>query len=169
MVINTLNGSVVDVWNAGDDTQRARTVKIGDILYLGFENTGIARYDLVNQTWLQAWDGSQGYISDDDVTALVYGRAEGTLYGPGDFGLTLIDVVNNTVLKSWNRGTIPTDQTLSNTPPADIEIIGDVLHYSLQRSNSWWASNDDIIESTSTTTLVRQYWMSVARSAHPQW
>ena len=143
-VINTLNGSVIDVWNAGDDTQRARTVKIGDILYIGFENTGIARFDLSNQTWLQSWDGSQGYINDDDVTALVHGRASGTMWAGGDFGLTLIDVVNDTVLKSWNRGSNTNGPTLSNTAPADIEIIGDVLHYSIQRSNSWWASNDDI-------------------------
>ena len=33
---------VLEVWTAGDDTQRAKTVKIGEILYLGFENTGIA-------------------------------------------------------------------------------------------------------------------------------
>ena len=157
-VINTLNGSVIDVWTAGDSTQRARTVKIGDILYLGFENTGIARYDLVNQTWLQAWDGTQGYINDDDVTALVHGRNEGTMWAGGDFGLVLIDVVNDTVLKSWNRGANNDGPTLSNTPPADIVIIGDVLHYSLQRSNSWWASNDDIIRiyldnNTSLSTL----------------
>jgi len=157
-VINTLNGSVIDVWTAGDSTQRARTVKIGDILYLGFENTGIARYDLVNQTWLQAWDGTQGYISDDDVTALVPGRSEGTMWAGGDFGLALIDVVNDTVLKSWNRGTNTDGPTLSNTPPADIVIIDDVLHYSLQRSNSWWASNDQIFRiyldnNTSLTTL----------------
>ncbi|HJM23861.1 MAG TPA: two-component regulator propeller domain-containing protein, partial [Candidatus Thalassarchaeum sp.] len=157
-VINTLNGSVIDVWTAGDSTQRARTVKIGDILYLGFENTGIARYDLVNQTWLQAWDGTQGYINDDDVTALVHGRNEGTMWAGGDFGLVLIDVVNDTVLKSWNRGANNDGPTLSNTPPADIVIIGDVLHYSLQRSNSWWNSNDDIIRiyldnNTSLSTL----------------
>ena len=157
-VINTLNGSVIDVWTAGDSTQRARTVKIGDILYLGFENTGIARYDLVNQTWLQAWDGTQGYINDDDVTALVHGRNEGTMWAGGDFGLVLIDVVNDTVLKSWNRGANNDGPTLSNTPPADIVIIEDVLHYSLQRSNSWWASNDDIIRiyldnNTSLSTL----------------
>ena len=143
-VINTLNGTVIEVWNAGDSTQRARTVKIGDILYLGFENTGIARYNLANQTWLQAWDGTQGYIDDDDVTALVMGRSEGTMWAGGDFGLTLIDVVNDTVLKSWNRGTNTDGPTLSDTPPADIVIMGDVLHYSLQRSNSWWASNDQI-------------------------
>ena len=129
---------------AGDDTLRALSVKIGDILYIGFENTGIARFDLSNQTWLQSWDGSQGYINDDDVTALVHGRAPGTMWAGGDFGLTLIDVVNDTVLKSCNRGSNTNGPTLSNTAPADIEIIGDVLHYSIQRSNSWWASNDDI-------------------------
>ena len=157
-VIDSLNGSVIEVWNAGDDTQRARTVKIGDILYIGFENTGIARYDLINQSWLQAWDGSQGYISDDDVTALVPGRTPGTMWAGGDFGLTLIDVVNDTVLKSWNRGNNQNGPTLSNSIPADIVIIGDILHYSLQRSNSWWASNDDIYRiyldnNTSATTL----------------
>ena len=67
------------------------------------------------------------------------------MWAVGDFGLALIDVVNDTVLKSWNRGANNDGPTLSNTPPADIVIIGDVLHYSLQRSNSWWASNDDII------------------------
>ncbi len=143
-VIDSDNGSVIDVWNAGDDTQRARTVKIGNILYIGFENTGIARYDLNNQSWLQSWDGTQGYINDDDVTALVHGRSPGTMWAGGDFGLTLIDVVNDTVLKSWDRGINPNGPTLSNTAPADIEIIGDILHYSLQRSNSWWSSNDDI-------------------------
>ena len=158
-VINTLNGTVIEVWNAGDSTQRARTVKIGDILYLGFENTGIARYNLMNQTWLQAWDGTQGYIDDDDVTALVMGRSEGTMWAGGDFGLTLIDVVNDTVLKSWNRGTNTDGPTLSDTPPADIVIMGDVLHYSLQRSNSWWASNDQIFRihlnnNSSLSTLV---------------
>ena len=166
-VINTLNGSVIDVWNAGDDTQRARTVKIEDILYIGFENTGIARFDLINQTWLQSWDGSQGYIDDDDVTALVHGRSPGTMWAGGDFGLTLIDVVNDTVLKNWNRGSNTDGPTLSNTAPADIEIIGGVLHYSIQRSNSWWASNDEIyriyLDNNTSAT-----WPSMARLAHPQ-
>ena len=114
--------------------------------------------DRINQTWLQSWDGTQGYIDDDDVTALILGRSPGTMWAGGDFGLTLIDVVNDTVLKSWNRGSNTGGPTLSNTAPADIEIIGDVLHYSIQRSNSWWASNDDIYRiyldnNTSATSL----------------
>jgi len=143
-VINTLNGSVMEVWNAGDDTQRARTVKIDDILYLGFENTGIARYDLINDQWLTTWDGTQGYINDDDVTALVEGTEPGTMWVGGDFGLTLIDVANDQVLIDWDRGANSGGPTLSNQIPADIVIMGDVLHYSTQRSNQWWATNDEI-------------------------
>ena len=129
-VINTLNGSVMEVWNAGDDTQRARTVKIDDILYLGFENTGIARYDLINDQWLTTWDGTQGYIDDDDVTALVEGTEPGTMWAGGDFGLTLIDVANDQVLIDWNRGANSGGPTLSTQIPSDIVIMGDVLHYS---------------------------------------
>ena len=95
---------VLEVWTAGDDTQRARTVKIGEILYLGFENTGIARYDLANEEWLTTWDGTQGYIDDDDVTTLIPGKQSGTMWAGGDFGLTLIDVENDTVLINWGRG-----------------------------------------------------------------
>ncbi|MFL2959709.1 MAG: hypothetical protein ACJZ5P_06675 [Candidatus Thalassarchaeaceae archaeon] len=43
---------------------------------IGFENTGIARYDLANEEWLTTWDGTQGYIDDDDVTTLIPGRHE---------------------------------------------------------------------------------------------
>ena len=81
-------------------------------------------------------------LDDDDVTTLVPGLTYGTIWAGGDFGLTLLDVINNTVLIDWNRGLNSGGPTLSNTPPADIEIIGDTLHYSIQRSNGWGASND---------------------------
>ena len=47
-IVNMANFSVIETWTAGDETQRSRTVKVDNILYLGFENTGIARYDLQN-------------------------------------------------------------------------------------------------------------------------
>ena len=149
---------VLEVWTAGDDTERARTVKIGEILYLGFENTGIARYDLANEVWLTTWDGSQGYIDDDDVTTLIPGRQSGTLWAGGDFGLTLIDVVNDTVLINWGRGVNANGPSIPSRSPADMVIVGDVLHYSTQRSNQWWNSNDEIYRialnnNTSLTTL----------------
>ena len=136
--------NVIQRWTAGDDTQRARIVKVQDILYIGFENTGIGRYNLTSQQWLQTWDGDQGFIDDDDVTVLIPGHIEDTIWAGGDFGLTLIDVVNNTVLIDWNRGSNSGGPTLSNSAPADVVIIGDILHYSTQRSNSWFQSNDQI-------------------------
>ncbi|MCH1523814.1 MAG: hypothetical protein L7S41_01530 [Candidatus Thalassarchaeaceae archaeon] len=113
-------------------------------MYIGFENTGIGRYNLTSQEWLQTWDGDQGFINDDDVTVLIPGHIEDTIWAGGDFGLTLIDVVNNTVLIDWNRGFNSGGPTLSNSAPADVVIIGDILHYSTQRSNSWFQSNDQI-------------------------
>ena len=89
-VINTSNGTVVEVWTAGDDTERARVHKYLDTLYLGFENLGIARFNLTSGNWLSSWDGSQGILDDDDVTVLIEGREEGTMWAGGDFGLTLI-------------------------------------------------------------------------------
>ena len=103
-VINTSNGTVVEVWTAGDDTERARAHKYLDTLYLGFENLGIARFNLTSRNWLSSWDGSQGILDDDDVTVLIEGREEGTMWAGGDFGLTLIDLVNGTVLVQWDRG-----------------------------------------------------------------
>ena len=154
-IVNMDNFSVIETWTAGDDTQRSRTVKIDDILYLGFENTGIARYDLTNSEWLTTWDGTQGYIDDDDVTALVPGNESGTMWAGGDFGLTLIDVVNDDVLISWNRGSNANGPTLSNSPPADIIIHDGILHYSLQRANGWWSQSDEIyrIEISSNSSL----------------
>ena len=75
-VINKSNGTVVEVWTAGDDTQRARIVEIGNIVYLGFENMGIARFNLTSSMWMTPWDSSQGILPDDDVTALIEGRQE---------------------------------------------------------------------------------------------
>ncbi len=136
-VINTANGTVIDVWTAGDDTERARVVKFGDIVYLGLENIGIARYNLTSREWLPAWDGTQGIISDDDITTLIEGLEEGTIWAGGDSGLTLIDVINETVLIQWNRGSNQNGPTLPDYPPAETVIIGQIMYYSPQRAGSW--------------------------------
>ena len=142
-VINTANGTVIDVWTAGDDTQRARVVKIDDIIYLGFENVGVARYNLTSREWLSAWDGTQGIVGDDDVTTLIHGIDEGTIWAGGDAGLTLIDVVNESVLIDWSRGSNQNGPTLPTYAPGEILIVGNVMYYSPQRGNSW-NSRDEV-------------------------
>ena len=136
-VINTSNGTVVEVWSAGDDTERARVLKFGETLYLGFENMGIARFNLTSGAWLTPWDGSQGILDDDDVTVMIEGTEEGTMWVGGDFGLTLIDLVNETILTKWNRGANQDGPTLPNYSPAEILIVEEVMYYSPQRANPW--------------------------------
>ena len=142
-VINTSNGTVVEVWTAGDDTERARVLKFGETLYLGFENLGIARFNLSSGSWLTPWDGSQGILDDDDVTVMIEGTEEGTMWAGGDFGLTLIDLVNETTLLQWSRGANQDGPTLPNYSPAEILIVGDVMYYSPQRGNPW-NSRDEV-------------------------
>ena len=136
-VINKSNGTVVEVWTAGDDTQRARIVEIGNIVYLGFENMGIARFNLTSSMWMTPWDSSQGILPDDDVTALIEGRQEGTIWAGGDDGLTLIDLENESVITQWYLGSNQDGPDLPNRAPAELIIIEDVMYYSLQRGNPW--------------------------------
>jgi len=142
-VINTSNGTVVEVWTAGDDTERARALKFGEILYLGFENLGIARFNLSSGSWLTPWDGSQGILNDDDVTVMIEGSEEGTMWAGGDFGLTLINLINETTLIQWSRGANQDGPTLPNYSPAEILIVGEVMYYSPQRGNPW-NSRDEV-------------------------
>ena len=142
-VINTLNGTIVDVWTAGDETERARVHKFGDIVYLGFENSGIARFNLSSSEWLQSWDGSQGVIDDDDVTALAPGQSQGTMWAGGDFGLTLIDLNNQTPLISWQLGNNQDGPTLPFYPPHEILIIDGIMYYS-PTLNGAWNTRDEI-------------------------
>ena len=141
-VINTSNGTVVEVWTAGDDTERARVHKYLDTIYLGFENLGIARFNLTSGDWKTSWDGSQGILDDDDVTVLIEGSEEGTMWAGGDFGLTLIDLVNETVIVQWDRGNNQDGPTLPNYSPAEILIVDNLMYYSPQRANPWNARDE---------------------------
>ncbi|MGY8714951.1 MAG: two-component regulator propeller domain-containing protein [Candidatus Poseidoniales archaeon] len=136
-VINTANGTIMDVWTAGDETERARILRIADVVYIGFENTGIARYNMSSFTWMAPWDGSQGFIEDDDVTVIIPGIQYGTMWVGGDFGITLIDTLNNSVLIDWERGDNENGPTLPNIAPSDMIIIDNVMYFSPQRAQSW--------------------------------
>ena len=83
------------------------------------------------------WDGTQGFIEDDDVTVIIPGSQDGTMWVGGDFGITLIDTLNNSVLLDWERGDNNDGPTLPQNPPADIIIIDEIMYYSLQRGQSW--------------------------------
>jgi len=153
-VFATNNDTVIDVWEAGEITDQAAIVVVGDVAYMGLKNVGITRYNLTTDEWMQTWDSSQGILRDNDVTALVKAPGMNEIWAGGEFGLTLIDVVNETVLKDWDQGSNQGGPTLSSVDPAEIVIMDDILYYSLVQSG--WNSNDyiyriDLNNETSST------------------
>lgn len=155
-IIDTLNDEVVDVWTAAADSEQTDVVQIGSILYLGVEETGIARYDLINEAWLSTWDGTSGVIENEYITMLVEGQDPGTIWAGGYFGLVLIDAANGTTIVDWDLGTNSNGPTLPNQPPKAIAIHQNILHYQqVVQGNQWWQSRDSIarINLTSNESL----------------
>ncbi len=144
-IIDTLNGIVVDVWTAAADSEQTDVVQIDTTLYLGVEETGIARYDLINEEWLSTWDGTYGVIENEYITMLVEGQDPGTIWAGGYFGLVLIDAANGTTLIDWDLGTNSNGPTLPNQPPTAIAVHQDILYYQqITQGNQWWQSRDNI-------------------------
>ena len=143
-VIDIANGTVIDVWEAGTATWNAVTYEYDDVAYIALNGLGVARYDRINDVWLQEWDSSNSnnLISDDDVTMLIPDRQAHRIWVGGDFGLRLIDLDNASLIQSFSR-------VSGQNAPGELVIIGDVLYYSEERSGT--ASNDNIYRYNLTT------------------
>ena len=156
-VIDIANDTVIHSWQAGVQTENAKTVVIGDIAYLGFDGLGVLRYDILNDEWLTPWDSTTNLLDSNGVTALVQDINPSRLWVGGDMGLNLIDVVNATLIVDWDDGNNPGGVNLPQTSPGELVIIGDIMHYSMLRSGQW-ESNDyiyryDIINLTQKSTI----------------
>ena len=136
-VIDVVNDSVVDVWTAGEETWNAPLYEHDNVVYLGLNGAGIARYDRTNDTWIAAWDSSNSNspLNDDDVTTLIPDRQTHRIWVGGDFGLRLIDLDNGTLEQSFSRSS-------GQNSAGELVIIGNILYWSEERSGT--QSNDNI-------------------------
>ena len=136
-VIDVVNDSVVDVWTAGEETWNAPLYEHDNVVYLGLNGAGIARYDRTNDTWLAAWDSSNSNspLNDDEVTTLIPDRQTHRIWVGGDFGLRLIDLDNGTLEQSFSRSS-------GQNSAGELVIIGNILYWSEERSGT--QSNDNI-------------------------
>lgn len=136
-IIDVVNDTVVDVWVAGEATWNAPTYEYNDVAYIGLNGMGVARYDRINDVWLQEWDSSNSnnLVTDNDVTTLIPDRLPHRIWIGGDFGLRLIDLVNETVEETFSRAN-------GQNAPGELVIIGNVLYYSEARAGT--QSNDNI-------------------------
>ncbi len=156
-VIDIANDTVIHSWEAGVQTENAKTVVIGDIAYIGYNGLGVLRYDILNDTWLAPWDSTTNLLDSNGVTALVQDINPSRIWVGGDMGLNLIDVGSATLVVDWDDGGNSGGVTLPQTSPGELVIIGDTMHYSMARSGQW-ESNDyiyryDIVNLTQKSTI----------------
>jgi hypothetical protein len=136
-IIDVVNDTVIDVWEAGEATWNAATYEYNDVAYIGLNGVGVARYDRINGVWLQEWDSSNSnnLVTDNDVTTLIPDRQPHRIWIGGDFGLRLLDLDNETVEETFSRSN-------GQNAPGELIIIGNVLYYSEERAGT--QSNDNI-------------------------
>jgi len=159
-VIDVTNDTVIKAWQAGVETNNAKSIVIGDIAYIGYDGLGILRYDLINDEWLSPWDSTTtNLLESNGVTAMAQDTNPNRIWVGGDMGLNLIDVVNTTLVVDWDSGNNGGGITLSNQEPAELVILGNTLYYLQVRfGNNGYSSNDnvyryDIVNLTQESTL----------------
>ena len=133
-VWDVTNEEVIEVWEAGEETNNAKVVVHNDVAYVGFDGAGIQRYDLVNNDWLTPWDQASNALDSDGVTSLTLISNSHILWAGGDFGLAEFDLINGTVLRNWDRGTNSGGLSLSSYDPMHITIHNNILHYAQQQN-----------------------------------
>ena len=143
-IIDVANDTVIDTWEAGEQTWNAKTYLYDDVAYVGMDGVGIARYDMNTETWLTTWDSdhSNGLLSSDGITELIPALVPHQIWVGGDFGLNLIDLDNESLEVEWDKGSNGGTATVPTRDPAELVIIGDTMYYIQERINT--QSNDNI-------------------------
>ena len=136
-VIDVANDTVIQVWEAGEQTWNGPTYEWNDVIYVGLNGEGVARYDRINDEWLTTWDSSSAssLVPSNDVTTLIPDRQQHRIWIGGDFGVRLIDLNNQTMIASFS-------QSGGQDDPGELVIIGNVLYYSEVRDGT--SSNDNV-------------------------
>ena len=155
-IIDVTNDTVSHAWEAGLETNNAKTLVYGNITYIGYDGIGIMRYDLSTDEWLTPWD-STNMLDDNGVTSLVHDAVAGWIWVGGDGGLDNINLNTGMVGKHWDLGSNTDGVTLPNAAPGELVLMGTRLYYSQERP-AQWNSNDliysyDVMNYTQYTTI----------------
>jgi sugar lactone lactonase YvrE len=124
------NDTIYETWESGASSDGvAETAIIDNIVYVGLNNIGLARYDLTTSDWLQTWDGTLGVIDDIGITSITRDSNPNRLWVGGGNGIQLIDVVNSTEILHWADSS---SQYPGTRNPYQMVITNDVLYYRYQ-------------------------------------
>ena len=147
-VFDVLTETTTTVWEAGTNTGNALVEVVDDVAYIGFDNLGVARYDLINRTWLTPWtDEPGGLLAGDGITSMVLNEDDVVLWIGGDFGVQALDVRNGSEVTHIPKSSAA---FTGNADPVQLLIHEDVLYH-----RPWVGNGDRIhrIDVTNETAL----------------
>ena len=119
--------SVVDVWDAGEQTDNAVVEIIDDIAYIGLNGVGVARWDISNSQWLTTWTTSNVLDNGNQfVTSMIEDIRPGFIWIGGEDGFQLINTT--TGAEAYD---IETSNSLyvGNGDPYDLTLYGYTMYY----------------------------------------
>jgi hypothetical protein len=132
-LIDKSSFSVTGTWEAGEETENAVVEVIGNVAYVGLNGIGVARYDVVANSWLTTW--TEDNILDDgngDVTGLVADIRPDHLWVGGSDGFQLINVSSGTEVYDIEKSN---SLYSGDGDPYDMNVYGDTLYYHQQYSS----------------------------------
>jgi hypothetical protein len=126
-IITTSPFEVVGEWTAGEQTNNAPVVVIGDVAFIALDGIGIARYDLPNDEWLTLWtDDNVLDDGNEDATAISADMNPNYIWIGGADGFQLLNATTGAEIYDIEK---TSSLFAGNGDPLDMILKGTVMYY----------------------------------------
>ena len=126
-IITTSPFEVVGEWTAGEQTNNAPVVVIGDVAFIALDGIGIARYDLPNDEWLTLWtDDNVLDDGNEDATAISADINPNYIWIGGADGFQLLNATTGAEVYDIEK---TSSLFAGNGDPLDMILKGNVMYY----------------------------------------
>ena len=118
---------VVGEWTAGEQTNNAPVVVVGDVAFIALDGIGIARYDITNNEWLTLWtDDNFLDNGNEDATALSADVNPNYVWIGGSDGFQLLNATTGAEVYDIEKSS---SLYAGNGDPLDMILKGDIMYY----------------------------------------
>ena len=118
---------VVGEWTAGEQTNNAPVVVVGDVAFIALDGIGIARYDIPNDEWLTLWtDDNFLDNGNEDATALSVDINPNYIWIGGADGFQLLNATTGAEVYDIEKSS---SLFAGNGDPLDMILKGNTMYY----------------------------------------
>lgn len=118
---------VVGEWTAGEQTNNAPVVVVGDVAFIALDGIGIARYDIPNDEWLTLWtDDNFLDNGNEDATTLSVDINPNYIWIGGADGFQLLNATTGAEVYDIEKSS---NLFAGNGDPLDMILKGNIMYY----------------------------------------